>query len=117
MKFKKVTEMNKDGTIKSLYGFLVIQSENNLPNFELKLSSINLVSEEEYQLKKNLAETTTYSYEYICAFFWECKQDELLFGKEYHWSFNEIEKLFNLPKYSQFYDPFTIKRLIKPTPF
>ncbi len=37
MEFKKVVEMNGDDTIKSLYGFPVIQSENNLPDFELKL--------------------------------------------------------------------------------
>ncbi len=117
MKFKKVTEMNEDGTIKSLYGLPVIQSENNLLDFELRLEPINLISEEEYQLKKNLAETTTYSYEYICAFFWECKQDELLFGKEYHWDFDEIEKILRIPVYSKFFSPFDIKQAIRPTPY
>ncbi len=108
--------MNND-YIKSMFGIPVIQNVNDLPEFELKLEPVNLISEEEYQLKKNLTETTIYSYEYICAFFSECKQDELLFGKEYHWSLDEIEKILRMPVYSKFFSPFDVKQAIKPTPY
>jgi len=71
-----------------------------------------LISEED-QLKHKLSTTTVFSYNYVCNFFLDCKQDELLYGKDYHWTFEQIERCFECYPH---YTPFEIKEFIRPRP-